>query len=243
MSAFDPNTIIRISLLTGLAIGSAKGALMVLRKISKMLSTMRIKRAQPLFTKLYRGVDGFEVSMSAREAIELKGDEYTYGEIVFSSFAKILDLVRPQPREVFYDLGCGSGKAVFAMAILHPDSKPRGIELLEPMYQLCLQQLDKYNQLLQSNTFSPKKDTDIQFFNEDILKYDFTDGDIIFLNATCFPAEAWKQINLKLGKLKKGARVICTTKELSNPKFTLAHQGSHLMSWGINSVHIYLKEL
>jgi hypothetical protein len=44
----------------------------------------------------------------------------TYGEISFSSFPQILDFVmrlRPTAERVFVDLGCGTGKAVFAAAL------------------------------------------------------------------------------------------------------------------------------
>ena len=34
---------------------------------------------------------------------------FTYGEVTFASFLPMIYQVRPQPGEIFYDLGCGSG--------------------------------------------------------------------------------------------------------------------------------------
>ena len=44
----------------------------------------------------------------------------------------MLDMVKPQSDEVFYDLGCGSGQPLMIASMAYPTLKAcRGIELLE----------------------------------------------------------------------------------------------------------------
>ena len=53
-----------------------------------------------------------------------------YGEINFRSFSEIMQEIRPlvPPRGVFYDLGCGTGRPVFAAALLCDFSRIIGME-------------------------------------------------------------------------------------------------------------------
>ena len=98
----------------------------------------RIKRAEKLIDSLYtEDINPFYISLHYREEKKIKGDEYTYGEVVVSTFAELLKLVRPKPDEIFYDLGCGAGRAVFTAALCYPILKVKGVELLPPLYEVC----------------------------------------------------------------------------------------------------------
>ena len=57
--------------------------------------------------------------------------ELTYGEVFFQSFIPLLSYAKPKPGEIFYDLGCGTGKAQMIASIAFPDLKAcKGIEYL-----------------------------------------------------------------------------------------------------------------
>jgi hypothetical protein len=69
---------------------------------------------------------GKELSASDREKLGLRASTLVYGEIKFKPFAIALQKLRDlyggldKPGLKFYDLGSGTGKAVFAAALLHP---------------------------------------------------------------------------------------------------------------------------
>src|SRR5882672_8410020 len=94
-----------------------------------------IRRAEHLFDVLYRHVRGKAISTLARRLWGLQSDDFVYGEIEFPSFYLLLEKTKPQAGQVFYDLGSGSGKAVFAAALAFDFSKACGIELLPGLYQ------------------------------------------------------------------------------------------------------------
>jgi hypothetical protein len=205
-------------------------------------TTFHLEKCHKIFKKLYEGINAMAISLKQRNELKIREDStYTYGEVTFYSFANILETAKPKPGEIFYDLGSGGGKAVFIAGLIYDFSKCCGVEKLPDLYQLCEGLLYKLQTMPELPQYLPFKKITIQFVNEDLLAYDFTDGDIIFINATCFRGEMWDLIVAKLSKLKSGARVILGSKKLESGGFKLIHANFHLMSWGMNSVFIYEK--
>lgn len=196
---------------------------------------------QKIFDTLYAEINATEVSLEDRSTLTADTFGLVYGEIVFESFANMLQFVDPKPNEVFYDLGSGAGKAVFCSALLYDWKKCYGIELLPGLHQLSVAQLERFNQLPEVKKFFPHKNFPIQFVRSNMLEYDFTDADVIFINATSYTAEFWEAIIEKLNQLKIGTRIILTTKKLESSHYQLLDAQMHLMSWGFNSVNIYKK--
>lgn len=79
---------------------------------------MNVDQAEGIFNLLYRDIDGFTISMNNRRRLNLESKELTYGEITLPALIKILDQVHPKDDDIFYDLGCGTGKVVIAAALL-----------------------------------------------------------------------------------------------------------------------------
>lgn len=214
-----------------------------IRKIQMRLNELRIKRANDLVYRLYtEDINPFYISMQYREDQKIAGDEYTYGEVVVSSFAELLKMCKPIPGEIFYDLGCGAGKAVFTAALCFPLLRCKGVELLPPLYELCVDLNQQFNQLAAKDSLFKKNKFNIEFINENLLRYDFISGNIFFLNATCFRDEDWKNLENKLAKLRAGTRFIVVTRMLTNAVFELIQSGTYRMSWGPSSVFIYEKK-
>jgi len=88
-----------------------------------------------LFSEAFSNINGNLLSQKDRESSKLMLENeymYTYGEIEYTSFQDILQQAGAVDGQIFYDLGAGCGKAVFAAALA---SKVRflkcvGIELL-----------------------------------------------------------------------------------------------------------------
>lgn len=198
---------------------------------------IRIKAAQKKFESLYRNVNATLTSKMARITLNITDEAFTYGEIDFLSFILLLEEAKPKPGEVFYDLGSGAGKAVFAAALCYDFSKCCGIEYLNSLHALAQKIHSKYQSLY------PKlsEQLPIQFIQNDFTLVDLSDANIIFINATCYREKTWERILLKLLTVPPGTRILITSKRLDRQEFKLLYSAMHLMSWGMNSAYIYLK--
>jgi precorrin-6B methylase 2 len=185
---------------------------------------------------LYQRVFAEAISRLDRSRLGFNEDAFIYGEIDFLSFILILQKIEPKPNEIYYDLGSGSGKSVLAAALSCHFSKSCGIELLPGLVKLAHKQLERAKQLWPSADLSS-----IEFIQGDFLLLDFSDADVVFINATCLHYQTWQALTVKLASLKPGSRVITTTKKLLHQDFKLLYEGRELMSWGMNSVNIYVK--
>lgn len=187
---------------------------------------------------LYKGLNTSGISKQERKRLGIDDDAFVYGEIEFLPFYTILDKVKPQRNDIFYDLGSGAGKAVFVAASFFKIKKAYGIELLPGLCDLANAQLHKAEDLAK---FHSQHMADIEFLQKDFLETDISNGDIIFINATCLSYHAWEKLLAKLMLLKAGSRVIVTTKKIQHASFQVISQTFEVMSWGVNSVNIYQK--
>jgi SAM-dependent methyltransferase len=202
----------------------------------------RIKRAEKLINGLYtEEINPYHISLQYREENEILGDEYTYGEVVVPTLAELLQITRPQPNEIFYDLGCGAGRAVFSAALCFPFLHVKGIELLPPLYEVCTTLKKRFDSLVSEDEVFKKDSYDIEFLHGNLLRKNFSKGTLFFLNATCFRDKDWQALQKKLLKLAVGTRFIVVTRQLEDPAFQLIEGATYQMSWGPSSVHIYRK--
>lgn len=201
-----------------------------------------LEKAHSLFTVLYANVNSAEISRRDRENLLNDEDAFTCGEIQFLPFFAILDSIKPKPNEVFYDLGSGAGKAVFTAALCFDFSRVQGIEVLPGLSRLANAKLEQAQRLANNDTDLANKLRPIQFVQADFLNQDFSDGDVIFIAATCFNYATWDKLVNKLEALKEGARVVVTSKKITHAQFELMSESCELMSWGENSVFVYIKK-
>jgi len=195
-----------------------------------------------LVNELYEGINPFSLSIAARER-EGRMDEpsLTYGELTDQSIAEILEVVKPQPGEIFYDLGSGAGKPVLWASVLYPWRKCCGIELLTGLYELSLQQAERLKLSAELAKLLPDLHLKIEFINENFLDSNFSEANVVLTNATAYSPELWTKITEKFLTLPLGARVMVLTKSIYLPEFEQIHAGSYLMTWGMNSVNFYKK--
>lgn len=205
-----------------------------------------LKKTEELLNKLYRRVNSSRISKKELKRLSIKNDDFVYGEIDFLSFCTILERCQPKSGEIFYDLGSGSGKAVFSAALYFNLSRAYGIELLHDLYNMANEQIKKCGELVKQqdknyHNFIFKKIMRIKFINNNFLETDILKADIVYINATCMRPATWNGIIQKLIELKCGSRVIVNTKKIEHEKFTLLHSGRELMSWGLSQIRIYIK--
>lgn len=217
----------------------------LLEQMSKRSDWPDIRRKVDVLEKLFKSNYTKLTSVVFRCIHRIKSRDFIYGEIDFLSFHNILEKTKPQPNELFYDLGSGAGKAVFAAALYFNFSKSCGIELLEPLHEKASDTLNKTKSMAQSSLPEEemaylKKCSDIEFINDSFLNYDFSDANVLYVAATCLTDTTWESLVKKLANLKQGTRIIVATYTLQHDKFKLIYQGIQLMGWGLCPVKIYV---
>ncbi len=219
----------------------------------------------------------------------------TYGEVTIASLAAVLysPLIRLKAGGNFYDLGSGSGRGVFAAALLHNFDRCTGIEIISGLHTAASAVLDRWNisdapnvityQTANNNssasapananananangsgsTAAAANDRKaapagsysgsgsgggggggrpvISFQRASFLDVDWSDGDVIFINSTCFDETLLSDI-ARLGlALKDGTYIITLTKRLKSAAYRLLDSSQQLMSWGYATVHLQQK--
>jgi len=206
------------------------------------------------FTQDFSCDMGKMVSKSERNTKNLTSSSLTYGEIDFASIAEVFRFINIEyglfqnKGGVFYDLGSGTGKGVLTACLLHEFDKCVGIELLEGLYETSLHLKEIYD-----NEFSNVMNDNHQLFpftrkpeiilkSGDILEIDWSDGDLVLANSTCFSQKLMEDIAVRSKYLKVGSILITLTKSLPDTiNWTLMKSIRKLMSWGPATVHIHRK--
>ncbi|KTD22750.1 putative methyltransferases [Legionella lansingensis] len=204
------------------------------RSIKRWKKDLNLEQHFAIYRSLYADVDGFTLSRAAR--MNHDSMEYVYGEIEFESFIALLALCHPNPSTIFYDLGSGVGKAVIACALVFDVKKSCGIEILPALHECALMQQQRLGKL----PAYEEKASHIEFKLGDLLKAQFRDASLIFINATAFFGESWLSISQHMEQINPGALVISTSKALRSNLFKISKVTEVAMSWGI--VRAFIQE-
>lgn len=94
-----------------------------------------------VFNFVHEGTDAHLTSDTERAEKDLHWQtELIYGEVLFQHFIPTLEFAKPQPGEVFWDLGCGGGRPLITASLAFPSLKAcKGLELLEKLSLLAKQ--------------------------------------------------------------------------------------------------------
>ncbi len=193
-----------------------------------------VPEAVTILNDVYKDTSGFLIGTDERLMIENKGGNATYGEILPQSVAVMLADHPLTKKDVFYDLGSGTGKVCVQVALTTP-ARAVGVELSSSRHKIA--QAARQELLDKKIMSDPRK---LTFIEDDILAVDLSDATIIFLCSTCFSEELMQKLVEKIAAIKHPARVF-TLKKL--PPQDLFKEGKtyHLpMTWSDNTaVHSY----
>ena len=193
-------------------------------------------------------------------------DSLVYGEIDLQGFCTLLREIIDRPTTVaaallssggiFYDLGSGSGRAVFAARFVGDYSTCIGLELLANLHGLA----SAVHSLYKVRYASKLQHRAVQFIETDLLDYDWSDGTVVYIPNLLFDPGMLQQIATQATKLQRGAYVLSlkklgsvnattddheenTTEEACGcsfqDAFELLRQQVVTMSWGDSTVYIY----
>ncbi|CAN0412747.1 unnamed protein product [Ectocarpus sp. 12 AP-2014] len=170
---------------------------------------------------------------SARRRLSYPFNQHYVFPVPTCQFSDILEKVQdsygglPEKDGVFYDLGCGTGKPVFAAAAVHPWHRCIGMEILGDLHGICLKALERWEGGLRHKvTVGETKGgtAEIEFVCGDFTVLDWSDGDVVFANSTCFGDDLMKELAQGAAALKEGAIVVTMTDPVPSPAFEVLEE-------------------
>ena len=218
----------------------------------EILGEEELGKLEDIFEHLYEDVPMHVAKMASRKEREENGvniASLTYGEILFHPFAIMfkelynLGFNRNERAHKFVDIGCGSGRPVFAAALLHRFDKCIGIEILENLYNLTTGIKLHWDDNVKTTAPEDVQATEFEFHHADALELDWKDADVVFINSTCFDDELLNKLSDMCSDLKKGAMVITTTKPLPCKYLQCAKQVVMDEAWGSATTFLHRKYL
>jgi SAM-dependent methyltransferase len=168
--------------------------------------------------------------------ISKQGSKATYGEILYTSMQRILDDLKLSKKDVFYDLGCGTGKVVVQCYLNTKVKKTCGIELSPTRFNHV--QAVK-NELKEQNRIFKKRK--LEFLLEDIQSSNLKDATAVYMCSTCYPDNLMKKLTKKLEMGKKDLRIVTLKKLAENKTFSLVKEYLLPTTWS-QSLPVYLYE-
>lgn len=72
-------------------------------------------------------------------------------------------------------------------------------------------------------------------------EFDWTDGDVVFANSTCFAEDTLAAIADRAVSLRPGARIVTFTTALKTPWLRVLLKKRYRMSWGPATVFVHQK--
>lgn len=173
-------------------------------------------------------------------------DALVYGEIDLEGFCCLLRSLPPSSlssKGIFYDIGSGSGRAVFAARFVGDFKQCIGIELLPNLHQLATSVQSLYKFL-----YSKKLQwQDVAFYCSDLLEYDWSDGTVVYAPSLLFDEGMMDKIAARALKLQSGACLVSLKKfkeslEDFHDEFSMIHEAVFPMSWGDSTLYVYQRQ-
>ncbi len=183
---------------------------------------------------------GKSLSKNEREERHLNEEKsLIYGEVEYKSFYAILRKVQPIAGGTFYDLGSGTGKAVFAARLTQDFTRCIGIEILQGLHNQAFKITERYNKSFRQLLDASQRQHAAVYMGS-FLDFDWTDGDVVFANSTCFDEDLMAKLSRMAEGLKPGAVLVTFTRGLTYmQKFELLQKKRERMSWGPATVFIH----
>jgi len=188
-----------------------------------------------LIEKTYGESSGFTIPQHEDQYILDAGGEPTYGEVTYKGAAKLFKKFKLKKNDVFYDLGCGTGKLVIQAYLTSPAQKCVGIELSKTRYKVA----EKAKKALAKEKKLEKK-RKLNFQNNNLLKSNIDDASAIYVSSLCFSDDLMKKLTEKLSSLKNGLQLATLRMLPENDHFKFIKTLTLPMTWSNNCpVHIY----
>eukprot|EP00968_Pinguiococcus_pyrenoidosus_P027606 scaffold7384_cov236-Pinguiococcus_pyrenoidosus.AAC.6 len=159
----------------------------------RALQDLLEEKTKDVYEDLFSQCDlslGHQLASKDVDAFKADGtntNSMVYGEVSFSAFYEVLrEAARGMGKlHKFYDLGSGTGRAVFEAVLAIDCDIFVGVEVLPSLHAAACDVADRYVKQVEPLLANPPL---LRLYNGDMLatQYDWSDGDLVFANSTCF---------------------------------------------------------
>lgn len=199
------------------------------------LKIFKLICVQKTLKRAYKNIPSYSISKQYRISHEPTNPDLIYGELSVKDFLYLCALIPKNINCKIYDLGCGDARLLLAAVLFFGGVRAVGIEkianLQEAASAIVLSMLPKIK----------KNNSTLSIIRDSFLHYDFSDADIVYVNAAALTDATWQALNELFEKLKVGSHVITVTRKLEPQSFSLIYTGIHKASWGKAWVYVYYK--
>lgn len=144
----------------------------------------------------------------------------TYGEVSPAGHLKLLRAVGAKPGEVYYDLGAGLGKGALVAWTLGLSA--RGVELSAEIYAYSCKRIAVLTEgaarrSARSLVRPPASGGELTLTHGNVLDYDFSDANVVFLDNKCWPASMMASLTEMFARMPRGTRIISAIDLIMGP--------------------------
>jgi len=184
--------------------------------------------------RLYGDRDGYTLSRDDEARVLATRSSPTYGEIMPTAAAHLIERLKLGRGDVFYDLGSGLGKLVLQVALSAFVERSVGIELVRSRHLVAQDMLAR----LRSTTKLRARRCQLRC--SDFMRARLGDATVVYTCSTAFSTPFMNQLAARLARLRPGLRWVSTQDLDNNPWFALEELHRLDMSWRRRSkVHVY----
>lgn len=221
--------------------GKQNGAMEVRKKLMGHLEDAWHKCFQDLPTAKAR-----QLAHKARDRHESSQHDLTYGEVTFGTLAQILceDLKNSgiESTGIFYDLGSGTGRGVIGAALIGSFDRVCGVEMISELHEAALGVKEEFVERVAPGIgYDCENGPEIKFVEGNLLRADWSDADVVFINSTCFSKGLMEKISQQADRLRPGACIITLTQPLTSSYFEILKSIKYDYSWGTATTHIQVR--
>jgi len=145
-----------------------------------------------------------------------------YGELSPFSLVAMLNCMSAEAGQRFYDLGCGTGKAVLLAGLLGLSAT--GIEIIKERYDTACAALENLKAQVKHGC------EEIRLLHADVLEVDFCDADIVYSHNLTWPPDVLQKVAQMAAGLRKGS-LVASSKSLEGPGLKEATQLSLITNY------------
>lgn len=194
---------------------------------------------QELQSLLYGDCDGYGLANTGKERLGLFNEDFVYGEVSLPAVWDLLQAVGAKPGDVFYDLGCGTGKAVLFAGLLFEFAKCAGIEYLQELHDYAEHSLNRFHAYIEPLLPAGRPRPALSFIHGDLRDQDISDADIVFSHCTTWSDSLMDGVRDRAETLKPGAHIITVSRELPSQKCVYLGMVPVQMAWGAATGYLY----
>ncbi len=211
-----------------------------------------LEQTRPLHLSLFEGLEESvcnDISRRQRNKLNVGHvSSLSYAECSYDTLFQLIGTLHRIGLEdssegTFVDLGSGIGKVVFGALLCHNFSSCVGIEILSDLHSVAVSLQEIWEAEYLDKITRKQRDTIIKFIRGDCCHVDWSYGDVVLVNSTCFDDKMFAAITKLAWELKSGAYIVSLSKKLpereSTDYFHLIDSSRMQMSWGACSVYFY----